>query len=74
MPVQYQVIIFYVATIKYLLDVAVEDITRFETELFEFLDTKYPEIPDGIAAQKQITDEIEAKLQAAIAEFKASFK
>ena len=74
MPVQYQVIIIYVVTNKYLLDVAVEDITRFESEFFEFLDTKYPEIPDGIATQKQITDEIEAKLQAAIAEFKANFK
>ena len=42
MPVEYQVIIIFAATRKYLLDVAVEDITRFETELFEFLDTKYP--------------------------------
>ena len=40
----------------------------------ELLSSERPEIPDGIAAQKQITDEIEAKLQAAIAEFKASFK
>ncbi len=74
MPVQYQVIIIYVATKKHLLDIPVGDILRFEKEFFEFLDTKYPEVPDGIAAQKQITDEIEAKLQAAIAEFKASFK
>ena len=44
MPVQYQVIIIYVATNKYLLDVPVADITRFEKEFFEFLDTKYPEI------------------------------
>ena len=49
MPVQYQVIIIYVATNKYLLDVPVADITRFEKELFEFLDTKYPEIPGSIS-------------------------
>ncbi len=49
MPVQYQVIIIYVATNKYLLDVPVADITRFEKEFFEFLDTKYPEIPNSIA-------------------------
>jgi len=33
MPVEYQVIIIYAATRKHLLDIAVEDILRFETEL-----------------------------------------
>ena len=74
MPVQYQVIIIYVATNKYLLDVAVDDITRFEKEFFEFLDTKYPEIPNAIATEKVISDETEATLKKAIEEFKAVFK
>ena len=74
MPVQYQVIIIYVATNKYLLDVAVEDITRFESEFFEFLDTKYPEVPNAIATEKVISDETEETLKKAIGEFKASFK
>jgi len=74
MPVQYQVIIIYVVTNKYLLDVAVEDITRFETEFFEFLDTKYPEVPNAIAQNKEINDETDAKLKKAIEEFKAQFK
>ncbi|MBD5520177.1 MAG: F0F1 ATP synthase subunit alpha [Lachnospiraceae bacterium] len=74
MPVQYQVIIIFAATNKYLLDVPVEDITRFETEFFEFLDTKYPEIPSSIASEKVISDETEGKLKKAIEEFKAQFK
>ena len=74
MPVQYQVIIIYVVTNKYLLDIAVEDITRFETEFFEFLDTKYPEVPNAIAKNKEINDETDAKLKKAIEEFKAQFK
>ncbi len=74
MPVQYQVIIIYVVTNKYLLDVPVEDITRFEAEFFEFLDTKYPEVPDAIAKNKEIGDETDAKLKKAIEEFKAQFK
>ena len=73
MPVQYQVIIIYVATNKYLLDVEVEDITRFEKELFEFLDTKYPEVPNAIATEKVISDETEVTLKKAIEEFKAGF-
>lgn len=74
MPVQYQVIIIYVATNKYLLDVPVSAITRFETELFEFLDTKYPEIPKSIMEEKQITEETDGLLKKAIEEFKAQFK
>ena len=73
MPVQYQVIIIYAATNKYLLDVAVSDITRFESELFEFIDTKYPEIPSSIEQNKVITDDTEEKLKQAIAEFKKQF-
>ncbi len=70
MPVEYQVIIIYVATNKYLLDVPVEKITEFEKDFFEFLDTKYPEIPQNIRTEKVISDETEELLKKAIAEFK----
>lgn len=73
-PVEYQVIIIYAATNKYLLDVAVEDITRFEGELFEFLNTKYADIPSAIRTEKVISDETEEKLKKAIMEFKAGFR
>ena len=74
MPVQYQVMIIYAATNKYLLDVAVEDITRFESEFFTFVDTKYPEIPASIAEERVISEEIEETLKKAIVEFKGQFK
>ena len=74
MPVQYQVLIIYAATNKYLLDVPVEDITRFESEFFTFIDTKYPEIPESIAKDKVISEEMEEKLIKALGEFKAEFK
>ena len=74
MPVQYQVLIIYAATNEYLLDVPVEDITRFESEFFTFIDTKYPEIPESIAKDKVISEEIEEKLIKALGEFKAEFK
>ncbi len=73
MGVEYQVIIIYVATKKYLLDVPVADITRFETEFFDFLDTKYPEIPEEIRTKQVISDELEGKLVAAIEDFKKDF-
>ena len=74
MPVQYQVIIIYAATNKYLLDIETEKITEFETGLFDFIDTKYPEIPAGIADEKVLSEENEQKLITAINEFKAQFK
>ncbi|MBR1702994.1 MAG: F0F1 ATP synthase subunit alpha [Lachnospiraceae bacterium] len=73
MPVQYQVIIIYAVTHKYLLDVPVEDITRFEKEFFEYLDTKYPEVPKAIADEKVISEQTEETLKKAIDEFKKDF-
>ncbi len=73
MPVQYQVVIIYAVTHKYLLDIPVEDITRFEQGLFDFLDTKYPEVPGNIASEKVISDATEEILVKAIQEFKKQF-
>ena len=73
MPVQYQVIIIYAVTKRFLLDVPVEDITRFEKEFFEYLDTKHPEIPAAIAEEKVISDAAEEKLVKALNDFKAEF-
>ena len=74
MGVEYQVIIIYAATKKYLLDIAVKDILRFESELFEFVDTKYPELPEKIREQKALNQEIETLLDKAITECKAQFR
>ena len=73
MPVEYQVMIIYAATKKYLLDIAVEDVGRFETEFFDFIDTKYPEIPTQIRETQVLSDENEAALVKAIEEFKKEF-
>ena len=73
MPVEYQVMIIYAATKKYLLDIAVADILSFERGLFEYIDTKYPEIPSSIRSKKIMDDECEQKLVQAINEFKKEF-
>ncbi len=74
MPVQYQVIIIYAVTNKYLLDIPVDAITRFEKEFFEFLDTRYAEVPNAIAKEKVISDATEETLKKALVEFKKEFK
>ena len=74
MPVELQVIILYVATKKYLLDIPVSEITRFEDEFFDYLTTQHPEIPQSIKESKVLSDEMEEKLVAAIEDFKKKFR
>jgi F-type H+-transporting ATPase subunit alpha len=61
-------------THKYLLEIPVEDITGFEEKFFEFLDTKYPEVPKAIADEKVISDQTETVLKKALEEFIATWK
>ncbi|MBE5901207.1 MAG: F0F1 ATP synthase subunit alpha [Lachnospiraceae bacterium] len=74
MAVEKQAVIIYAATKKYLLDVAVEDVLRFEKELLEEIETKYPEILTTIKTTKVMDEETEEKLVKAIKEFKAQFR
>jgi len=74
MPVEYQIMIIYAATKKYLLDIPTADIQAFEKALFDLVDTKYPEIPEAIKTTKVLEDDMEQKLIAAIEECKKSYK
>lgn len=74
MPVEKQVIIIYAATNKYLLDIPTDDILRFESELFEYIDTKYPEVPESIRTTKVLEEDTEKTLIKAIEECKKSFR
>ncbi|MBP5324213.1 MAG: F0F1 ATP synthase subunit alpha [Pseudobutyrivibrio sp.] len=74
MPVEYQIMIIYAATKKYLLDIPTADIQAFEKALFDLVDTKYPEIPESIKTTKVLEDDMEQKLIKAIEECKKSYK
>ena len=72
MPVEYQVMIIYAVTKKYLLDIPVSEVLSFQDNLFEYIDTKYPEIPESIRTTKELSAEIEEKLVQAIKEVKGA--
>ena len=74
MPVEYQVIIIYAVTRKLLIDIPTDAIGRFETELFAFIDTKYPQIPQTIKDTKVMSEDTEKELVNAINEFKKQFR
>ena len=74
LAVEKQVVIIYAAVKKYLLDLAVDQILDFQKELFDLIDTKYPEIFTSIAETKVMDDVTEEKLIKAINEAKESFR
>lgn len=74
LPVEKQVAIIYAAVKKHLLDLPVDQILDFQKELFELIDTKYPEIFTSIAETKVMDGATEEKLIKAINEAKESFR
>jgi F-type H+-transporting ATPase subunit alpha len=74
LAVEKQVVIIYAAVKKHLLDLAVDQILDFQKELFDLIDTKYPEIFTSIAETKVMDDATEEKLIKAINEAKESFR
>ncbi len=69
-PVEKQVAILFAGGNGYLDDVAVEDIRRFEAELYQFLDNSKSEVLQAIREKKELNDEIKKQLKDALKEFK----
>ncbi|RMD47682.1 MAG: F0F1 ATP synthase subunit alpha [Aquificota bacterium] len=69
-PVEKQVAVIYAGVNGYLDDIPVESIQKFEQEFYVFLDNEHPEILELIRTEKQLNDEIKAKLDEAIKKFK----
>jgi len=66
--------IIFAATNGYVDGILVEEVKRFEEELFSYLEMKYSDIFTSIAEQKEITDETKDKLNKALDEFIKTFK
>jgi F-type H+/Na+-transporting ATPase subunit alpha len=68
-----QVIIIYAATNGYLDEIPVEQVRDYETELFQFLDTRRPQLLSSLGEKGQIDDQIKADLGQALQEFGDTF-
>ncbi|WP_457567775.1 F0F1 ATP synthase subunit alpha [Desulfurobacterium sp.] len=73
-PVEKQIVAFFAAINGYIDDVPVESITKFERELYAFMDAEYPEILSEILEKKKIDEELEKKLHEAVRKFKETFE
>jgi F-type H+-transporting ATPase subunit alpha len=46
---------------------------NFETELYQFIETRHPGVFTGIRDKKQLDDQLKAELKAAVEEFSKEF-
>ncbi|WNG40885.1 F0F1 ATP synthase subunit alpha [Archangium minus] len=81
MPVEKQVMQLYAATNRddankrgWIRQVPVSDVVRWMREFIEFADGRYPQIAKDIAAKRELTNEIKAALNKALAEFNDMFQ
>jgi F-type H+-transporting ATPase subunit alpha len=72
-PVEKQVAILFAGGNGYLDDVRVEDVRRFEAEFMKYLDSSQTDLLTAIREKKELSDEVKAKLKAALTEFKGRF-
>jgi len=70
MLLEKEVMILYAVTNGYLDDVPLPKVPAFETDFQRFMEISHPDIGKQIASEKNLSAELEAKLKAAIAEFK----
>ena len=74
LEVEKEVVILFAVTNKYLDDIPVDDILRFETEFFNYIEAKHNNIFKDIKTTKQLSPENEKELRDAIESFKKEFK
>jgi F-type H+-transporting ATPase subunit alpha len=72
-PVEKQVSIIFACGNGYLDDMKVEDIRRFESELYHYLDNSKSDLLQAIREKRELTDDIKSQLKAAIEEAKTRF-
>jgi F-type H+-transporting ATPase subunit alpha len=68
-----QVAIIYAATNGYLDPLPVSAVQRYERELYNFLEAKHPQVLPAIREKRELTDDVKAKLDAALRDFAKVF-
>ena len=73
LAVERQVALLYAGVNGYLDQIALADLRAFETELYTFIENRYPNVFRGIVEKKQLDDQIKGALDAAVKEFAGNF-
>jgi F-type H+-transporting ATPase subunit alpha len=67
------VLIIFAGVNRYLDDMAVEDIRKFEAELYKHVESGRPGVLAAIREKKELNDDIKAQVKELITEFKQKF-
>jgi F-type H+/Na+-transporting ATPase subunit alpha len=73
LPVEKQVLGIFAGTNGYSDDIPVEEVRRFEKELYSFVETNYNNVLKTLADKKAIDDGLRAEMKKAIEDFKKRF-
>jgi F-type H+-transporting ATPase subunit alpha len=73
LAVEKQVAIIYAATKGYVDAVEIDQVARYEEDLYRFLETRHPGVLTGIAEKKVLDDDLVGVLDAALTEFGKQF-
>jgi F-type H+-transporting ATPase subunit alpha len=74
LPVEKQVMIIYAGTSGATDDIPVASCRRFETELYAFVESAYPNLLPSIKEKRELTAEIKEELSKAFKDFKGRFQ
>ena len=74
LPLEKQVSILFAGAKGFLDDFPVNVLAKYEAGLYQFIETRYPQIFTGIAKEKKITDEMDQLMKKALTEYNEEFK
>lgn len=74
LPFSKQIMIIYAGINGYLDELPVEAVRRYEKELFEFIEQRYPDIFSEIEEKKELDEALKERMDRALKEFREVFK
>ncbi len=74
LPIERQVVVIFAGAKGFMDDIPANKVTKFEAELYPFIEARYPQIFEDIHEKKMIDTESEESLKKALTEFKTTFK
>lgn len=72
-PVEHQTVLLYVVGQKYLIDIPIEKVSKFENEFLAYVENNYNDVLEDIRKTKDFSEANMKKIDKAISEFKETF-
>jgi F-type H+-transporting ATPase subunit alpha len=74
LPVEKQVMIIFAGTNGFIDEMPLNALKKYEQELFSFIESKHPDIFADILKKRELDNDLRAKINKALQEFKGTFK